>query len=207
MTEENIKPEKQETSETKKPEEKKAKVETTEKRIEKEFIIPLRSTFKKTVRYKRVPKSIKAIKLFLLRHMKVYDRDLKKIKIDKYLNEFIWARGIRSPPSKVKVKAFIEGDFIRVELTELSEKLKFKKEKLERRENKSVATTPKKKEAEKPAEPTEKTEEAKAEEKEKKSAVVEAGKMMEKTSAKQAKHMGKEKPMQPKRQRRMALQK
>lgn len=168
----------------------------------KEFIIPLRRKFRKTVSYNRAPKAIKVIKEFLVRHMKVYDRDLRKIKLDKYLNEFVWNRGIKNPPAKIKVKAFIDGDFIRVELVELTEKLKFKKGKLEKRE-KSTAPAPKKEEL---AEVTEKTEEEKAEEKEKKAAVVEAGQKMEKFAEKQAKHQTKI-SKQPKRQRRMALQK
>jgi large subunit ribosomal protein L31e len=193
-------------------------VEKIEKKLEKEFIIPLRRKFKKTARYKRVPKAIRAIKEFLVRHMKVYDRDLRKIKLDKYLNEFIWTRGIRNPPSKVKVRVVVDGEFIRVELAELTEALKFKKQKLEKRETKtrpSVAEL-KKKEVEKPVEPG-KTEEEKTEdetrrrkamlEKEKKSAVVEAGRELEKATAKQAKHTTKDKTRQPKHQRRMALAK
>lgn len=137
--------------------------------------------------------------------MKLYDRDLKKIKLDKYLNELMWERGIRNPPSKIKVKVFKDGEIIRAELAEMPERFKFKKERLERREK--AAEKEKKKGPEKPEETKEKTEEEKVEEKEKKAAVVEAGQKIEKAIAKQAKHAGKEKPMQPKRQRRMALQK
>src|SRR3990167_7181621 len=106
---------------------------------EREFIIPLRRKFKKTASYRRAPKAIRAIKEFLVRHMKVYDRDLKKIKLDKYLNEFIWTRGIKNPPSKIKIKAFVDGDFIRAELSELTEKLRFKKGKIEKREKEAVS--------------------------------------------------------------------
>jgi|SRR3990172_1785559 len=195
--------------------EKKATGKKEEKPVEKawkEFIIPLRRKFKKTARYKRTPKAIRAIKEFLVRHMKVYERDLDKVKLDKYLNEFVWTRGIRNPPSKVKIKAIIDGDVIRAELSELSEKLKFKKSKLERRENKVASVA--KKEPEQKLE--EKTEEEKSEEetrrrgamleKEKKAAVVEAGQKIEKAAAKQAKHQAKV-SKQPKHQRRMALQK
>ena len=65
--------------------------------------------------------------------MKVYDRDLNKIKIDKYLNEYLWFRGIRKPPYKVTVKAKKEGDFVKVELADLPDKLKFKKAREEKR--------------------------------------------------------------------------
>ena len=172
----------------------------------KEFIIPLRRKFKKTAGYRRAPKAVRAIKEFLVRHMKVYDRDLKKIKLDKYLNEFVWLRGIKKPPAKIKIRAFADGDFIRAELAELPEKLRFEKEKLEKRESKVTAV---------PIAPEvppasdaggTKTAEEKAEEKEKKAAVVEAGLKLEKAAAKKMKHEMKV-SKQPKRQRRMALAK
>ncbi|MGA2130257.1 MAG: hypothetical protein ABSG05_01420 [Candidatus Pacearchaeota archaeon] len=216
--EETKKQEKIEEKKEMKMEEKKteAKVETksekkeekAEKRQEKEFIIPLRKTFRNTVIYKRTPKAIRTIKEFLLRHMKFYDGNLNSVKIDRYLNEFIWARSIRNPPAKVKIKAFVDGDFIRAELAEFPESLKFKKQRMENREKKAETEKGKKKESEKTEEVKEKTEEEKKEEKEKKSAVVEAGKQMEKTTAKQAKHQVKGAPKQQKTQpRRMALQK
>lgn len=195
--------------EAKKPEEKPKAEKKEEKKIEKEFTIPLRRKFKNVPRYKKTPKAIRTIKEFLVKHMKLYDRDLNKVKIDKYLNEFIWTRGIRHPPARIKVKVTVEGDIVRAELSEMSEKMKFKKGKLEKRETK-MPIPEKKKEAEKPV-VTEEAKEEKAEEKkkekEKQAAVIEAGKKMEKATAKQARHMGKEKPMQPKRQRRMALEK
>ncbi|MEK6896960.1 MAG: 50S ribosomal protein L31e, partial [Nanoarchaeota archaeon] len=126
----------------KKPETKTGEKETSSKlgqNKEREFIIPLRRKFIKTAEYRRAPKSIRAIKEFLVRHMKLYDRDLKKIKVDKYLNEFIWRRGIKNPPSKIKVKAVADGEFIRAELAELTEKLRFKKERLEKRDKMAAA--------------------------------------------------------------------
>ena len=109
----------------------------------------------------------------------------------------------------------MDGDFIRAELAELTEKLRFKKGKIEKREKEAAAIAPKGKEPEVPEEAPEKTEtrpsvakseEEKAEEKEKKAAVVEAGQKLEKEAAKKMKHEMKI-SKQPKRQRRMALQK
>lgn len=194
--------------ETKKPETKKEENQNRgsapPERTGKEFTIPLRRKFKKTASYRRAPKAIRAIKEFLVKHMKIYDRDLKKIKLDKYLNEFIWTRGIKNPPSKIKVRAFVDGDFVRAELAELTEKLRFKKGKLEKREKSAEAI--KKKEPEPALAAPGKTEEEKTEEKEKKAAVVEAGQKMEKAAAKKMKHEMKV-SKQPKRQRRMALEK
>jgi len=191
---------------------------TNDNNIEREYIIPLRRRWKIVPRYKRANKAIKTIKEFLVRHMKIRDRDLKKVRIDKYLNEAIWNRGIKNPPSKIKVKAIKENDIVRVELVEFSERLKFKKLKEEKREKKAKEAGKKKKAEEKKEEVGKvKTEEVKKietqetekkeEEKEKMAATVEAGKEMEKTAARQMKHEQKRKVKEPKRQRRMALQK
>ena len=183
-----------------------AETKTPTNKIEKEYIIPLRRKWAKVPRYKRANKAIKAIKEFLARHMKVRDRDLNKIKLDKYLNEFIWTRGIRKPPIKVKIKATREGEIIRAELAELPEALKFKKARLEKREKKATEVVSKKKEKVEEVEKTKEEEEKKKEAEEKKSAVVEAGKELEKKAAKRTKHQTKV-SKQPKRQIRQALAK
>tara|TARA_Y100000310_G_scaffold324806_1_gene387156 strand:+ start:186 stop:749 length:564 start_codon:yes stop_codon:yes gene_type:complete len=184
--------------------------EKTEK-IEREYTIPLRHKWKKVPRYKRANKAIRAIKEFLARHMKVRDRDLKKIKIDKYLNEEVWFRGIRKPPAKIKVKAIKESgsEEVKVELLELPEKLKFKKAREEKREQKAadLAKDKTEKHEHKEEKQEEKPEEEKKEEKEKKSAVVEEGKKLGKDAAKKEKHQAKSRTKQPKRQPRKALAK
>ena len=81
-----------------------AKQETKEK-LEREYVIPLRDKIRPVPRYRKTPKAIKSIKEFIVRHMKVYDRDLRKVKIDKFLNESMWIRGIKHPTHKIKVKA------------------------------------------------------------------------------------------------------
>jgi large subunit ribosomal protein L31e len=50
-------------------------------------------------RYKRAEKVITLLKKFVQRHMKP-----EKIVIDPSVNEAIWARGIKSPPRKIRVK-------------------------------------------------------------------------------------------------------
>ena len=187
--------------------------------LEREYTIPLRNQWKRVPRYKKANKAIKAIKEFLAKHMKIENRDLNKIKIDKYLNEEIWFRGIRKPPSKIKVKAIREGDIVKVELVEMKNKLKFKKlreEKLEQKAEELIKEKEKgivEKAKEKAEEPLEKkedekeSEEKKADAKEKKSAVVESTEKMEKDIAKKAKHDVGGKTKQPKRQQRKALAK
>jgi len=165
---------------------------------EREYIVPLRKKFLKTPKHKRVPKAIKALKKFVARHMKIYDRDLKKIKIDKYLNEEMWFRGIKNPPNKIKVRVKKEGEIVRVELSELSEKAKWKKKK-EKKKAEEAKKKKKEREAEKKAEEeakkkAEKAEEEKREEeKEKEKATVEAGLKEAGLKAREMKHEVKEK--------------
>ncbi len=176
-------------------------------KIEREYVIPLREKCRVVPRYKKSNKAIKTIKEFLARHMKVRDRDLNKIKLDKYLNEAVWFRGIRKPPIKIKVKVVKEGDIVRAELAEMPDKLKFKKLREEKREQKAVEGVSKKKVEKVEEKPTEQVAEKKKEEKEKKSAVVEAGQKRGKDAAKQMKHQTVSKVKQPKRPVRKALEK
>lgn len=171
------------------------KIENT--KLEREYIIPLRKRWQIVPRYKRTNKAVKTIKEFLVRHMKIRDKDLDKIKIDKRLNELIWNRGIRNPPSKIKVKAIKEGDIVRVEASELPNKIKFKKEREEKIKQQGKEKAKKKKEDKASEEKVEEQDsEKKNEEKEDKAAVVEAGKEIEKADAKKAKHETKTKSPQ-----------
>jgi large subunit ribosomal protein L31e len=192
----------------------------TQEKIEREYIIPLRRRWKLVPRYKKTNKAVKAVKEFLVRHMKIRDRDLKKIKLDKYLNEALWHRGIKNPPSKIKVRAIREGDVVRVSAVQLPESIKFKKLREEKIETQAKKIAEKKKEEKKqevsasvPKEDSrKKAEEAEApkvepetekkEEEEKKAATIEAGKEIEKAAAKKEKHTTKVKsPKQEKNQR------
>ena len=189
-----------------------AKKEDKKIELEREYIIPLRCEWKKAPRYKRAKKAIRAIREFLVRHMKIRDRDLNKIRIDKYLNEEVWFRGIKKPPAKIKVKAIKEKDkdgkeIVRVELVDFSEKAKFKKLREEKILSEGKEKAKKKKEEKKPEEETAETTEKREETEEKKAAVVEAGEKMQKQAAKKMKHQTQGKFSQPKHQVRQALQK
>jgi len=197
-----------------------AKKETkaTVEKIEREYIIPVRKQVGVVPRYKKTNKAIKTIKEFLARHMKVRDRDLKKIKIDRFLNEAVWARGIRKPPMKIKVKAVKEGDIVTAYLVDMPDKLKFKKLREDKIEKASADAIQKKKtlmERAKEAatgtapaaKPDERTEEEKEEEKEKAASGAEATAKMEKAAAKQIKHQAGGKTKEPKRPQRKSLAK
>ncbi len=188
--------------------EKKSIEKPKEKGLEREYIINIREKIRNVPIYKKTPKAIKSIKEFIVRHMKIRDRDLKKVRLDIYLNEYLWHRGIKNPPTRLKVKAIQEGELVRVGLAELPEKLKFKKER-EERQGSTAKEISEKKKKEKPKEEevkVEKSEEEIKEEKEKAAASAEAGKEMQKEAAKQAKHSTKI-SKQPKRQVRQTLQK
>ena len=95
--------------------------------VEREYIIPLREKISTVPRYRRTPKAIKVIKEFIAKHMRVVDRDLNKVKIDKWLNQEVWFRGIQNPPDKIKVKAKRDGENVIVTLVDLPDKIKFAK--------------------------------------------------------------------------------
>ena len=122
-----------------------AKEEAKIDKLEREYIINLRRKVNGVPIYKRTPKAIRTVKEFLVRHMKIRDRDLNKVRLDRYLNEFLWARGIKNPMTRIKVKAIKEGDIVRVELAELPVGLKFKKLREEKREEKGAEVAKKKK--------------------------------------------------------------
>lgn len=156
--------------------------------LEREYVIPLRRAWLKTSRYERTAKAVKTIKKFIAKHMKVEDRDLKKVKLDVHLNNELWFRGRKNPPAKVKVKAVREDDIVRVDFVEMPEYVKFKKQKLEKR-HKPGEKKPEKPEEQKPQE--EKSEEKKTEEKEKEQAVAEQHVKEAEMQAKAQKHLTK----------------
>lgn len=172
--------------------------------IEREYIIPLRKKWLNSPEYKRVPKAMKALKEFLARHMKIYDRDLKKIKIDKYLNNEMWMRSIRKPLAKIKVKAKkFESGIVKVELAEIPEFIKWKIEK----EKKLAERKSEKKEAKVEEKKEEKTEAEKKEEKEKEKSTVDAGMKQAEKAHKEARHEVAQKKGLKKPLARKALQK
>ena len=180
-----------------------AETKTETKKIEREYVIPLRKAWLKVPSYRRAGRAAKAIKIFIAKHMKVEDRDLRKVKIDGLVNHEMWFHGIRRPLNKIKVKAKkFESGIVRVELVEIPQILKFKIEKEKKRQETKIEE--KKEKVEEKTE--EKTEEEKKAVEEKQDAVKEAGMKQAESQAKQMKHEARAK-QGPKHQRRMALQK
>lgn len=71
--------------------------------IENIYTIPFYPQLNKTAPYRRTPRAIKLLKEFIFKHTKV-----DFVIIDEELNEFMWKRGIRKPPRKIKVRAIVE---------------------------------------------------------------------------------------------------
>jgi len=182
---------------------------TKQKPTERQYIINLRREILKVPRYKRTPKAIKAIKQFIAKHMRIPDRDVSKVKLDKYLNQEIWFRGIKNPITKVKVKAKYQDENVIVELVELPKKWQFVKAR-EDKKTLEAKKIKKKKEAEKKPEEEKKekkTEEEKKQEQEKTKAGAEAEKKMAETQAKQQKHVAKAQKQPKVQPQRKALEK
>ena len=157
---------------------------STDKALEREYVIPLRNEWRKVANYRRAGRAIKEIKKFIARHMKVPERDLTKVKLDIYLNQETWFRGRRKPPAKIKVRAIKEGEIVKVELAELPEHWKFVKGKHETKHKKVEAP----KEIPKEETKDERTEEEKKAESEKEKSVAEARQIDAKQQAKAEKH-------------------
>jgi large subunit ribosomal protein L31e len=170
-------------------------------KLEREYTIPLRRHWLNVPQYERTGKAIKAIKIFLAKHMKVEDRDVRLVKIDSYLNNELWFRGRASPPAKVKVKATKENGVVQVTFVIEPDHIKFLRAKNERRQKPSEKIEEKKEEVK----TEENKEEVKVEEKEKEQSVAEEAVKEAKLEAKAQKH--ETKPVRSEHPRRMALQK
>lgn len=79
---------------------------------EKIFTVPLRKAWLVQPK-KRVPKAIRILRNFIVKHMKLtgtsgedFERDESgKLFISNEVNERIWRRGIEKPPRKIKIRA------------------------------------------------------------------------------------------------------
>ncbi len=172
--------------------------------LEREYTVPLRKHWLKVPSYKRVPKAVKALKQFLARHMKLYDDDLRKVKIDQTLNNELRFRGIKKPPAKIRVKAVkYDDNTVKVQLAQLPDKLKFKKSREEKKSEKLKKKIEERKAERKTVETAQKPEESEEAKEKEASAREETLKIAEK-QAKEMKHISADKKIVP---HRMALEK
>jgi len=184
----------EENKKDKQGKEKKSKKTESKIELEREYIIPLKRSVLKVPKYKRAKKAIKTIKEFLAKHMKVENRDLKKVKIDKYLNNEVWFRGIKKPANKIKVKVVKKDGIVYAELAEMPEAVVFAKQKEESRNKavKGLKSKSSKKEKEEATQDKDKDGiEDKVEEKEDKKAGTEQEIKIQKEATKTEKHTSK----------------
>lgn len=66
--------------------------------LERIYTVPLKEAWN-AQRYRRSERAMMVLKAFAVRHMKA-----KEVTVDTTVNETIWARGIKSPPHKIRVK-------------------------------------------------------------------------------------------------------
>ena len=169
--------------------EKKTKTKKDDKKsvveLEREYIVPLKRGVLKAPHYRRAKKAVRVLKEFIVKHMKVRDRDLKKVKIDMYLNNELWFRGIKKPMNKIKVKAKKIDGIVYVELAEIPVAVGYK---IAREEKKKIEAANAKVKMPKKSEEEKKTEEEKTEEKENVKAGAEKAAKTEKVAVKTEKH-------------------
>lgn len=104
-------------------------------KIERTYNVPLRKEARKCPRYKRTNKAVKAVKIFLKRHMRS-----ENIKLGKELNEMLWKHGIKNPPHHIKITVTKDDDgLVKAELFgfEYNELTKDDLKELEKKEKKS----------------------------------------------------------------------
>ncbi|MHC1636751.1 MAG: 50S ribosomal protein L31e [Candidatus Nezhaarchaeales archaeon] len=79
--------------------------------VERLYTIPLRIVLR-VPRWRRAARAIRFVRAFISRHMKS-----ENVKIDPKVSEFIWSRGAKKPPRRVRVKAIKYKDgIVKVEL-------------------------------------------------------------------------------------------
>ena len=99
-----------------------AKETTKENKVtlEREYVIPIKRSLRHTPDYKKARKAVKVVLEFVAKHMRVEDRDVRKVKMDKLLNHELWYRGMKNPPNKIKVRVKKMSDgIVHVELFEI----------------------------------------------------------------------------------------
>ncbi|MFW9768890.1 MAG: 50S ribosomal protein L31e [Candidatus Thorarchaeota archaeon] len=81
---------------------------------ERIYTVPLRKAYWTGSRLRRANKSVKVLREFVERHMKP-----EELLIQPEVNERLWARGIQSPPRRLRIRATKNSDnLVRVYLAE-----------------------------------------------------------------------------------------
>ena len=117
------------------------KKQEAKKTLERTYNIPLRGEYMKVAKYKRAKKAGKAVKEFLIKHMKPGEDEKGRIliKVSENINKELWKHGIKNPPHHIKVNVTkYDDNKVTAELFGFKEKVKEKikdiKEKIEEKE-------------------------------------------------------------------------
>lgn len=80
--------------------------------LERTYVIPLRSYFRNAAPYRKTNRAVRAVQIFLTKHMKS-----ENVKLGQHLNNFLWQHGIKNPPPRVTVVAIKDAEgVVRAEL-------------------------------------------------------------------------------------------
>jgi large subunit ribosomal protein L31e len=97
--------------------------------LERIYTVPLKEAWN-AQRYRRSERAMMVLKAFAVRHMKA-----TTVTVDTSVNEVIWARGIKSPPHKIRVKMTKDDEgAVTVTMAEVDAKAEAKAEKKEAKE-------------------------------------------------------------------------
>ena len=115
--------------------------------LERIYTVPLKEAWN-AQRYRRSERAMMALKAFAVRHMKA-----TTVTVDTSVNEAIWARGIKSPPHKIRVKMTKDDEgAVTVTMAEVDAKAEAKEARAEAKEKTKEKSKKPKAKAEKKAE-------------------------------------------------------
>lgn len=103
--------------------------------MERVYTVPLTEAYEHT-RSRRARRSIKELRKFLVRHLKMHTN---QIKLSRKVNALLWSGGMKKPPRKIKIKVVKEEKVVNVYLLDEKIELKEKKEEKKPEEAKVVA--------------------------------------------------------------------
>jgi len=99
---------------------------------ERTYTIQLRKGWLSVPRWRRAKRAVAEVQTFLKRHTKS-----KEVKIDSWVNNAIWGKGAKNPPSKITLKVSFDKDKAVAELTELPSKAKRLQAAIKQKDDKS----------------------------------------------------------------------
>ncbi len=86
---------------------------------ERIYTVPLRKEWLNVSRWRRTKRAVAGLRAFLLKHTKA-----KEVKLDRWVNEALWAKGAKNPPSRITVKVKVEKEIAIAELATLPPRAK-----------------------------------------------------------------------------------